>query len=156
VTVKVYDTDGTVEEFPNAYIYWEWDENEEGTDSGFRINSMDRNFTSVVAFIHPGDCEKIEITSEESDRVFKSPPREDSVPVKRWKIFRSIHEERIRQDEKWGEQNHEMLRCERADVIKESLKHFRLLNDHTQTYDWYTIIQEEIAEAFSESDPAKH
>jgi hypothetical protein len=76
-------------------------------------------------------------------------------PNKRRQIFAAIDRERKRQDEKWGEQNHEMLRCERADVIKESLKHFRLLNDHTQTYDWYTIIQEEIAEAFLETDPEK-
>jgi hypothetical protein len=70
-------------------------------------------------------------------------------------IFTEILQERKKQDEKWGEQNHEMLRCEHVAVIKESLKHFRFLNDHTQKYDWYTIIQEEIAEAFSETDPEK-
>jgi hypothetical protein len=155
MTIKVYMTDGKVKEYPNAHIYWEWDESEKGTDSGFRINSMDRNFTSAVAFIYPGDCKKIEITSEESDRIFKSPPKEDSIPIKRWKIFKGIHEERIRQDEKWGEQNHEMLRCIKLDTVKESLNHFRYINDRPQLYDWYTVIQEEIAEAFSETEPAK-
>jgi hypothetical protein len=37
-----------------------------------------------------GDCTKIEITSEESDMVFKSPSMEDSMPVKRFKIFQGI------------------------------------------------------------------
>jgi hypothetical protein len=154
MTVKVYLNDGSIEEYPNAYVYWEWDESEKGTDSGFRINSMDRNFTSAVAFVYPGDCTKIEITSEKCDRVFKSPPREDSIPVKRWKIFRAIHEERIRQNEKWGEQNHEMLKCESIDVIKRTLRHFRLYNE-SPICDWYSIIEEEIAEAFVETDPEK-
>jgi hypothetical protein len=70
-------------------------------------------------------------------------------------IFDAVKEERKRQHEKWGVQNHEMLRCEKLDTIKESLNHFRYINDKTQIYDWYTIIQEEIAEAFSETDPAK-
>jgi hypothetical protein len=76
-------------------------------------------------------------------------------PNKRLPVYADIEEERKRQEEKWGEQNHEMLRCEKLDTIKESLNHFRFINDKTQLYDWYSIIQEEIAEAFSETDPAK-
>jgi hypothetical protein len=115
---------------------------------------MDKRFTTATAFVYPSECTKIEITSEECDRVFKSPPRENIIPVNRWKIFRAIHEERIRQQEKWGEQNHEMLKCESIDVIKRTLRHFRLYNE-SPICDWYSIIQEEIAEAFVETDSAK-
>jgi hypothetical protein len=155
MTVKVYLNDGSIEEYPNAYIYWEWDESEKGTDSGFRINSMDRNFTSAVAFVYPGDCTKIEITSEKCDRVFKSPPREAIMPVKRWKIFRAIHEEHIRQDEKWGEQSHPMLLFETIETIQSGLKHARFTNKNPDKRDWFYILHEEILEAFCETDPEK-
>jgi hypothetical protein len=69
-------------------------------------------------------------------------------------IFTEIVQERIRQDEKWGEQNHEMLKCESIDVIKRTLRHFRLYNE-LPICDWYSIIQEEIAEAFVETDPQR-
>jgi hypothetical protein len=55
MTIKVYKTDGKIEEFPNAYISWEWDDNEEGTDSGFCIHSMDKLMNSVNAFVYPGE-----------------------------------------------------------------------------------------------------
>jgi hypothetical protein len=45
MTLKVYTNDGKTDKYPNAHIYWEWNESEKGTGSGFRINSMDRNFT---------------------------------------------------------------------------------------------------------------
>jgi hypothetical protein len=145
MTIKVYMNDGTVEEYPNAHIYWEWDESEKGTDSGFRINSMDRNFNSSVAFVHPGECEKIEITSEECDKIFKSPPREDCLPVKRYKIFRAIHEERIRQDEKWGEQNHPMLNIPfSAEGMVEKERVYKRINDTKKDLSWFTILMEEV------------
>jgi hypothetical protein len=156
MTIKVFMADGKVETYPNAHIYWEWDENEKGTDSGFRINSMDRNFTSAVAFIYPGECTKIVITSEECDRIFKSPPREDSIPVKKWKIFRSIHEERIRQDEKWGEQNHPMLNVPfTTEGMLQGQCTYKQLNDSKNDCCWYAILMEEVYEAFSETDHAK-
>jgi hypothetical protein len=72
MTIKVYMNDGSTEEYPNAHIYWEWDESEKGVDSGYRINSMDKKFNSAVAFVYPGECTKIEITSEESNKVIKN------------------------------------------------------------------------------------
>jgi hypothetical protein len=159
MTVKVYLNDGSIEEYPNAHIYWEWDDNEEGADSGFRINSMDRNFTSAVAFVYPGDCEKIEITSEECDRVFKSPPRKDCMPINRYKIFRAIHEECIRQDEKWGEQNHPMLgNPEKSwvppnDALQSALETCRSRIEKNP--DWFNILWEEFLETFIETDPQK-
>jgi hypothetical protein len=155
MTIKVYMNDGRIEEYPNAYAYWEWDESEKGTDSAYRICSMDKNFSSAIAYVHPEDCKKIEITSEESDKIFKSPPSAETIGIKQYKIFKAIDEERERQYKKWGEQNHVMLRCEKPGAIKEGLEYFRLINDKTQLYDWYSIIQEEVYEAFSETAPEK-
>jgi hypothetical protein len=156
MTIKVHMNDGMIEEYPNAHIYWEWDESEKGTDSGYRINSMDRNFNSAVAFAYPGECAKIEITPEESDRVFKSPPREDCMPVKRYKIFRTIHEERIRQDEKWGEQNHPMLDIPfTAEGMGEKEYVYKRINDIRENPSWFAVLMEEVYEAFAETDPVK-
>jgi hypothetical protein len=161
MTIKVYLVNGQIEEYPNAYIYWEWDESEKGTDSGFRINSMDRNFTSAVAFVHPGDCVKIEVTSEECDRVFKNPPKENIIPVNRWKIFRAIHEEHIRQDEKWGKQNNHPMFNDDSDgwwrPSKESIESV-LLNCRKRIEEnptWFDILLEEFLEVFFEIDPEK-
>jgi len=74
MTVKVIKTNGEIEEYPNAHISWEWDESEKGTDSGWSVHAMDKNCTTVSAFIYPRDCQKIEITHEESDMVFERPP----------------------------------------------------------------------------------
>ena len=72
--IKVFKN-GKIEEYPNAHITWEWDDEtgELGPDSGWRISSFDKNNTHVNAFIRPRDCDKIEISHEESDRVFESP-----------------------------------------------------------------------------------
>jgi hypothetical protein len=157
MTVKVYLTDGKVEEYPNAYIYWEWDENERGTDSGFRINSMDRNFTSAVAFVHPGECKKIEISSEESDRIFKSPPSDEGMSVKQYKIFKAVGEERKKQDEKWGKQNHSMVnQFITPEICKNKADFFKKINkDRKYFRSWFTILLEEVYESFAETDPAK-
>ena len=73
MTIKVYKTDGKIEEYPNANITWEWDENEKGTDSGWHINAIYAHHT-VSGFIYPSDCQKIEITHEECDQFFKMAP----------------------------------------------------------------------------------
>jgi predicted house-cleaning noncanonical NTP pyrophosphatase (MazG superfamily) len=162
MTVKVYLTDGKVEEYPNAYIYWEWDENKKGTDSGFRINSMDRNFTSAVAFVHPGECKKIEISSEESDMIFKSPPSE-GMSVKWYKIFKAIDEERKKQDEKWGVQNHPMREksldimdsdpVPLKEVLENQRRHCRLRISIRKN--WFDILLEKVCETFLEEKPEK-
>jgi len=97
MTVKVFLLDGKIEEYPNAHIEWEWDENEKGTDSGWRVHSMDKNCTTVSAFIYPRDCEKIEIVHEESDMVFEPPKKK---PLSKGALH--IMTERMRQIEKEG------------------------------------------------------
>jgi hypothetical protein len=70
-------------------------------------------------------------------------------------IFTEISRERKRQDEKWGKQNHEMLRCVLKEDIKSSLEYFRTINDKSTRYDWYSILQEEISEVFIETEQEK-
>jgi hypothetical protein len=152
MTIRVYTPDGKIEEFPNAYISWEWDENEKGTDSGFRIHSMDKLMNSVNAFVYPSECEKIEITSEESDKVFKPAPSESGISGSLFRIFLEISRERKRQDEKWGEQNHEM--GAKHSKMRELSEEMRRLNFHRPLC-WYTILMEEVYEAFAETEPEK-
>jgi hypothetical protein len=159
VTVKVYFADGKVEEYPNAHIYWEWGDDEERTDSGFRINSMDRNFSTAVAFVYPSDCTKIEITSEECDRVFKSPPTESVIDGRLWKIFAAISRECEQQDKKWGEQNHPMNRSATIPSLYKSLaekKKYDVARGNLEgNINWADILLEEVYEAFAETDPVK-
>jgi hypothetical protein len=158
MTIKVYTPDGEIEEFPNAYAYWDWgdDETKLVSECGYSIRSMDRLMNSVCAFVHPGECEKIEITSEESDKVFKHEPGEGGISGKLFRIFLEISEERKRQDGKWGEQNHPMLdvpfthggMLSQADTYKK-------INDNGSNPSWFAILMEEVYEAFAETDPAK-
>jgi len=154
MTVKVFHHDGKAQEFPNANITWEWDDSEEGYNSGWRIRAIDRNCTTVSAFVCPSDCTKIEITHEESDMVFKSPPCDNAISGKRFRIFAEIEQERKRQEEKWGEQNHPMLneKLYSPNDCLESLSHFRSYNDYGEHKNWFAILMEEIYEAFSETN----
>jgi hypothetical protein len=99
MTAKVFLTNGKIEEYPNANITWEWDDEsgELGPNSGWRIHSNDGN-CFVNAFIYPSECKKIEITHEKSDMVFKR-PKAKPIP----KGILRIWNERIRQiqKEKW-------------------------------------------------------
>jgi len=155
MTIKAYMTNGKIEEYPNAYITWEWDESEKGTDSGWRVNAMDKNYTTVSAFIYPKDCQKIEIIHEDCDKVFESKPYE-GISGKRFRIFLEIDKERKRQDEKWGEQNHLMVRfSEHIDQNKKLADAMKVLNDSSGNYDWCSILLEEVYEAFSETELEK-
>jgi hypothetical protein len=152
MTIKVYLTNGKVEEYPNAHIYWEWDEDEKGTDSGFRISSMDRLCNTATAFVYPSECTKIEINSEECDKIFTRTPIESSISGKRWPIFAAINKERERQDDKFGKQNHPMLGtfvgiCPSEAALKDELKlrRDRIKHGHTG---WFDILMEEVCEAF--------
>jgi hypothetical protein len=159
MTVKVYFNDGRIEEFPNAYAYWEWGDDEERHDGGFRINSIDRNFTSAVAFVYPSECAKIEITSEECDRVFKRPPREGGISPELWRIFSEINRECKRQDEKWGEQNHEMIAFDYHAIqyraIAKSMKKQNKKDSKEGRATWDNILLKEVCEAFAETEPKK-
>ena len=90
----------------------------------------------------------------------------------RFYLFRSnpvreIMRERERQDEKWGEQNHPMRGLGDNNIIKRgtilypddstlknTLSTFRYRNE-TKKAGWFDILQEEVYEAFLETDPAK-
>ena len=74
---------------------------------------------------------------------------------KLFRIFSEISRECKRQDKKWGEQNHPMTRCVGSAELIESLKYFRMINEQSDRYDWYSILQEEIGEAFTETEPEK-
>jgi hypothetical protein len=116
---------------------------------------MDRMMNSAIAYVHPGECAKIEITSEESDRIFKSLPSE-GMGIKQYKIFKTIAEERKRQNEKWGEQNHPMLDVPfTTEGMLQGQCTYKQLNDSMKDCCWFTILMEEIYESFSETDPAK-
>ena len=77
-------------------------------------------------------------------------------------IFEEIRAERRRQDEKWGKQNHPMLGKSRymdevfpgVDNLTELLRDYRA-RCSTNKYGWYDVLQEEICEAFSETDLEK-
>jgi hypothetical protein len=69
-------------------------------------------------------------------------------------VFNEILMERIRQNEKWGEQNHPMtykgfdyLEC------KQTLEIIRTWNDRETC--WRNVLAEEFLEAFAETDPEK-
>jgi hypothetical protein len=117
--------------------------------------------------VYPGECEKIEITSEKCDRVFKPAPSENGISGKLFRIFAEINREHKRQDEKWGEQNHPMRGLGDDNIIrrgtilypedstlKNTLSTFRYRNE-TKKAGWFDILQEEICEAFLEVEPEK-
>jgi hypothetical protein len=113
---------------------------------------MDRLMHSVNAFVYPGECEKIEITSEECDMVFKPAPSEESISGKLFRIFLDIGGEHKRQDGKWGKQNHPMLCVPfTIDVMLNAQQVYKRLNE-TKNYSWFQILMEEVYEAFSEID----
>jgi hypothetical protein len=54
MTIKVHLLNGEIEEYPNANITWEWDDEtgDLGSDSGWRIHAIDKNCTTVSAAIN--------------------------------------------------------------------------------------------------------
>jgi hypothetical protein len=73
-------------------------------------------------------------------------------------IISDVIAERFRQDEKWGEQNHLLVREEDIEVSKEMEVIYKQLCDFHEaigTITWYDILMEEVFEAFAESDKDK-
>jgi hypothetical protein len=155
MTIRAYMADGTIGVYPNAYIYWEWGDDEERSDSGFRINAMDRNFTSAVAFVYPGECEKIIISSEESDRVFKSPPKSEGMGAKQYKIFKAIDEERKRQDKKWGGQDMILHAHDGGFPFRQELNSAAKVvrEDFRRSPAWFSLLLKELSDAFLAREP---
>ena len=154
MTIKTYMKDGRVEEYPNAHLSWDYEEEE--SDSGYRIHSMDKNFASVQAFVYPSECDKIEVTSEESDRVFKRSSDSVGLSSKMWKIAKEIEAERKQKDEKFGEQNYQ-VRVSLTEIpgFDHALEYFRKQNSNPLKITWHTIIMEEVSKAFAETDFVK-
>ena len=72
------------------------------------------------------------------------------------KIFEEIRAERIRQHEKWGEQNWPMVPDNFGYFdTKVALGLIRRHNDKAGKKDWYSILAEEFLEAFVETDPKR-
>ena len=169
MTIKVTMNDGRIEEYPNAYITWEWDDSNEegfGTNSGFRIGAMDKNCNTASAFVYPSECKKIEITSEECDRVFAAPPSEEVISGKRFRKFVEIDKECKRQERTWGERNLPLIseslvtgkegitEFPREDVLENQRRHCALRST-TDKYSWFDILLERMCEAFLEDESDK-
>jgi hypothetical protein len=84
----------------------------------------------------------------------------DVIANSRELIFNEIERKRVRQEEKWGEQNHPILAGDDGHPCIFS----HAANAAKKRYDdagkagnisWYKILDEEIKEAFAEVDPAK-
>jgi hypothetical protein len=99
MTVKVYREDGKIDEYPNAHLTWEWDDKKDelGTDSGWHIDAIYKNGVTASAFVYPRDCKKIEITHEESDKVYEPKP---ATPLSKGAL--RIQAERMRQIKEEG------------------------------------------------------
>ena len=70
-------------------------------------------------------------------------------------IFEEIRRERRRQNEKWGEQNHPMLNVPfTVEGMRERAIVYKALNDSSDN-NWFGILQEEVYEAFAETEPEK-
>jgi len=74
-------------------------------------------------------------------------------------IFNEIRKERVRQDKKFGLQDHPMINKDiKKEKLEEDLKKIRFENDFSRPSKgncWYYIFAEEILEAFSETEPEK-
>ena len=74
-------------------------------------------------------------------------------------IFEEIAAERKRQNEKWGEQNHPMhfddlvyAGCRKK---LDDLRHMNDWREKENTLSWFDILEEEVYEAFAETDPVR-
>lgn len=71
-------------------------------------------------------------------------------------VCREVVQERVRQDELWGEQNHPDgtgLSTDKASATRAKLICDRLADQGLVA--WRDILHEEVSEAFAETDPAK-
>lgn len=75
------------------------------------------------------------------------------------RIADEVVQERIRQDERWGEQNHAdgtgPIRFAGAATYTEWANYYKKLNGERPKPRWAYILLEEVYEALAEDDPAK-
>jgi hypothetical protein len=71
-------------------------------------------------------------------------------------IFSEIVQERMRQHEKWGEQNHPMLNIPfTREAMRNNMKAYKAINDNGKNPSWFSILMEEVYESFAENEPEK-
>ena len=117
---------------------------------------MDRNFTSVNAFVYPGECERIEITSEECDRVFKPTPREGGISGKLFRIFSEINRECQTQDDKKGEHNYRMCRPTGIEAFRaKGVLLAMVFKRNPGGITWSDILEKKVCDAFTETGSTK-
>lgn len=74
------------------------------------------------------------------------------------KLLKEVMAERLRQEEKWGDQTHDIFTY--PDTESERLRHeaaalqCKMAYDHSRDPGWDLILMEEVYEAFSETNPA--
>ena len=98
--------------------------------------------------------ERIVLSSEMSNRqMTSSAVITNCLTTNRVKIFQEIHEERGRQDQKWGQQNHPIRREDDADWYKQMSESYKGVCDAAATIKnltWFDIAIEEFFEVFAE------
>ncbi|GHV91623.1 hypothetical protein AGMMS50268_21260 [Spirochaetia bacterium] len=88
--------------------------------------------------------------------------RDESTDKNRAQVLRDVETERIRQIEKWGEQNWPMAPKKigmngtpTAEYYGWQADRFRAFNNRTKDKTWHDILCEEVAEVFAETEPEK-
>lgn len=72
------------------------------------------------------------------------------------RVLADVLAERIRQDEKWGEQNHPDGTGQYPEALAADVARMACQNAAEGGHlDWLHILREEVAEAFAEADPAR-
>lgn len=69
-------------------------------------------------------------------------------------ILKEIYKERLRQEEKWGEQNHPDGTKEKWSEVADGMKAVCEIKAEKGELTWHDILEEEIWEAYGETDPA--
>jgi hypothetical protein len=70
-------------------------------------------------------------------------------------VLDEIDDERIRQDRKWGEQNHPDGTARPSDTEAAAFMKAKCQVNSPEEDNWRDILEEEVYETFAESDPAR-
>jgi PHD/YefM family antitoxin component YafN of YafNO toxin-antitoxin module len=71
------------------------------------------------------------------------------------KIFEQVMKEINRQNDKWGPQSHLMILKNNPEFYKTMADDYKKINDTDSNKDWFTILMEEVYEAFAENTREK-
>jgi hypothetical protein len=70
-------------------------------------------------------------------------------------IIERVMKEVARQNNKWGPQSYPMVISKNYPYYKEQADEYKKINDDVLEKDWFTILMEEVYEAFAESTKEK-